>query len=298
MKLTAPAGTGRPGTAKRRGSAGDFGNHTPTTACGFKPVWPLILVMLLGLAGFNAGAQALPMQGEATQTDAATSGQQLAQKILSQTPPESSTASGRLLIRGSDGERVSIPLTCVVLAGGANWESIYQADFTNRAELLWIDHTAGRANHYFQATRSAALSPNQLASMLKETNDLTPLPVASLMSPFAGSDFCAADLGLEFLHWPGQKVLKLDIHRSRGCTVLESTTPTPTPPGYVRVVSWIDNETLGILEAYAYDKNGQKLKDFYPKDFKKVNGQWQVQTLVMDNAQTGSRSRLEFDLKK
>ncbi len=55
---------------------------------------------------------------------------------------------------------------------------------------------------------------------------------------------------------------------------------------------------MGIVEACAYDEKGQKLKDFYPKDFKKVDGQWQVQTLVMDNAQTDSRSRLEFDLKK
>jgi hypothetical protein len=64
------------------------------------------------------------------------------------------------------------------------------------------------------------------------------------------------------------------------------------------VDSWIDNETLGIVEACAYDANGRKLKDFYPKDFKKVGGQWQVQTLVMENLQTGARSRLEFDLKK
>ena len=32
--------------------------------------------------------------------------------------------------------------------------------------------------------------------------------------------------------------------------------------------------------------------------FKKVNGQWQVQSMEMDNVQTGSRTRLEFDLKK
>jgi hypothetical protein len=63
------------------------------------------------------------------------------------------------------------------------------------------------------------------------------------------------------------------------------------------VVSWIDNDTLGIVEAYAYDVNGQRLKDFYPKDIKKVHGQWQVQTLQMDNDKTGSRSRLQFDLK-
>jgi len=116
--------------------------------------------------------------------------------------------------------------------------------------------------------------------------------------PFAGSDFLLADLGLEFFHWPGQKVLKREVHSSRGCTVLESTNPNPSTNGYSRVMSWIDTETLGIVEAYAYDAKGKQLKDFYPKDFKKVDGQWQVQTFVMENVQTGSRSRLEFDLKK
>ena len=80
--------------------------------------------------------------------------------------------------------------------------------------------------------------------------------------------------------------------------VLESTNPNPSTNGYSRVVSWIDEESLGIVEAYAYDANGKLLKDFYPKDFKKVNGQWQVQTLIMENVQPGSRSRLEFDLNK
>ncbi len=118
------------------------------------------------------------------------------------------------------------------------------------------------------------------------------------MRPFANSDFWRADLGLEFFHWPAQKVLKKDVHRSRGCIVLESTNSDPFKRGYSRVVSWIDEESLGIVEAYAYDANGKLLKDFYPKDFKKVNGQWQVQTLIMENVQTGSRSRLEFDLNK
>jgi hypothetical protein len=117
-------------------------------------------------------------------------------------------------------------------------------------------------------------------------------------SSFGGSDFWLGDLGLEFLHWPQQKILKREVHSSRGCTVLESTNPDPSTNGYSRVMSWIDTETLGVVEAYAYDAKGKQLKIFTPKDFKKVNGQWQVQTFVMENVQTGSRSRLEFDLKK
>jgi hypothetical protein len=64
------------------------------------------------------------------------------------------------------------------------------------------------------------------------------------------------------------------------------------------VDSWIDEETLGIVQAYAYDAQGRKLKEFYPKDFKKdVNGQWQVGMMEMINVQTKSRSQIEFDLK-
>jgi hypothetical protein len=52
------------------------------------------------------------------------------------------------------------------------------------------------------------------------------------------------------------------------------------------------------VEAEAYDAHGKLLKDFEPKDLKKVNGQYQVQTMVMENLQTGARSRLEFDQEK
>jgi hypothetical protein len=116
--------------------------------------------------------------------------------------------------------------------------------------------------------------------------------------PFAGSDFWECDLGLEFLHWPRQKILKKEFRRQCACMVLESTNPHPTTNGYSRVVSWIDEESLGIVEANAYDANGKKLKNFYPKNLEKVNGQYQVQSMIMENLQTGSRTRLEFDLKK
>jgi len=253
----------------------------------------------LWLAIICARERPLQAQTTGTPSDADSQGQQLAQKILKQTPPGNSTVTGDLVIRGEDGTRASIPVTCVIVAAGSNWQNIYQAVLTNGAEVLWIYHTAGQADRYFQGTYPAALSPRQLAATAATAATAEakrPLAAAAWMTPFAGSDFCPADLGLEFFHWPGQKVLKLDIHRSRGCTVLESTTPTPEE--YSRVVSWIDNETLGIVEACAYDGQGRKLKDFYPRDFKKVDGQWRVQTLVMENLQTDSRSRLEFNAKK
>jgi hypothetical protein len=113
---------------------------------------------------------------------------------------------------------------------------------------------------------------------------------------FGGTDFLVMDLGLEFFHWPEQKLLKKEFSRNRACMVLESTNPNPSTNGYSRVVSWIDEETLGIVHAEAYDANGKLLKVFDPKTFKKVNGQWELQEIEIRNVQTGSRSRIEFDL--
>ena len=120
------------------------------------------------------------------------------------------------------------------------------------------------------------------------------------MTPFAGSDFWLCDLGLEFFHWPDQKILPnpTSLTRGRSYSLLESTNPDPGTNGYSRVRSWIDKETGGILKAEAYDARGKLLKEFSPKSFKKVNGQWQLQEMEIDNVQTGSRTRLEFDLPK
>jgi hypothetical protein len=64
------------------------------------------------------------------------------------------------------------------------------------------------------------------------------------------------------------------------------------------VVSWTDEESGGIVQAQAYDFNNKLLKEFAPKSFKKVNGQWELQEMEIYNDQTRSRTRILFDLKK
>jgi len=50
--------------------------------------------------------------------------------------------------------------------------------------------------------------------------------------------------------------------------------------------------------AEAYDAQGDRLKRFEPKALKKVNGQWQLQEMVIRNLKTGSRTAIEFDLQQ
>jgi hypothetical protein len=230
--------------------------------------------------------------------EAVIQGRQLAQQILEQQPAESFTNTGVLKIREAKGGHAEIPVKFEVVVTGTNWMSIYEKTLpTNETgfSMLTVMHDGSISNQY-RMTVSFAGQPG--LHFTKERSDF----VATL--PFAG-DFLAADLGLEYFHWPVQKILKpYEMRRGRPCKVLESTNPNLAstnvfpPIPYSRVVSWIDNETLGIVQAEAYDAKGKLLKEFYPKDFKKVNGQWELGEMEMINDQTGSQTWINFDLKK
>jgi hypothetical protein len=210
-------------------------------------------------------------------SDAETEGQSLVQKILQSQPAENQTNSGVLQIKAK-GQTTKLPVTWETLITATHWSNRYevQRGGTNMTSLV-VTHAGTTANQY-------ELSENGLVQEFSGSQTFIPL---------AGSDFWLGDLGLEFFHWPGQKIVKKEFHRQCACAVLESTNPDTN--GYSRVVCWIDEESLGIVEAFAYDAQGRKLKNFYPKSLEKVNGQYRVESMVMENLQTGSTSRLEFD---
>jgi len=224
--------------------------------------------------------------------DAEIQGRDLARQLLEQQPATNFTHAGVLKIRDAKGRRSEVPVKCEVIVTATNWQSVYETlPGTNSPGIcrFTVTHDGLSPNGYKLAEGSGVVDI---------TGSIQNLPGPATMIPFAGSDFWLADLGLEFFHWPQQKILKKEVRRSCGCSVLESTNPDPSASGYSRVVSWIDNDSGGIVEARAYDAQGKLLKEFYPKNIKKVKGQWQVETMEISNDQTGSRTRLEFDVKK
>jgi hypothetical protein len=246
---------------------------------------PLLAAMSL-LAASGAVAAATN-----TLSDAEIQGRQLAQQLLEQRPATNFAQTGTLIIRDGKGKRSEIPLRFQTIVNATDWRTVYETNSPSNRVCLVVIHEAGRPNGYY-LWEGPGKSDEEMDHKVKV------LVGSTLIMPFAGSDFWLADLGLEFFHWPEQKLLKKEVKRSRGCTVLESTNPNPSTNGYARVVSWIDNESSGIVQAEAYDAKGKLLKEFAPKSFKKVNGQWELQEMEIRNVQTGSRTRLEFDLKK
>jgi len=205
-------------------------------------------------------------------------GRDLARQLCELRPAGNVTNTGILKIRRGDGMRTGMSVEFRTIVTATNWLTFYQTTSEGCRVKLIAVHSDKHSNQY--QFHEHDLAENEI------------------MTPFANSDFWISDLGLEFFHWPAQKVLKHEMRRGQACKVLESTNPKPSTNGYSRVVSWIDNDSGGIVHAEAFDAKGKLLKEFNPKEFKKVNGQWQLQEMEIRNVQTGSRTRMEFNLEK
>jgi hypothetical protein len=155
------------------------------------------------------------------------------------------------------------------------------------AESLKVVHRPGQPNLYHYARAADDKGPLPQPQILQG-------PAAGIA--FAQSDFSLIDFGYEFVHWPQQKLLEREMRKGRPCKKLESRPHPEDKYPYSRIVSWIDNETGGILLAEAYDVGGKKLKEFEVKSVRKVEDAYQVQALRMETLPKSSRTLLEFNL--
>jgi hypothetical protein len=214
-------------------------------------------------------------------------------ELLTQGPDQNSTNSGQVRIRDRDGKEMELPARFEVVCTSTNWTSIYEilnAPGGRTKVKLEVVHTGAQPNRYRLSEWSNAGSTNANA------RELAP---DQTMAPFAGSDFWVADLGLEFLHWPEQRLLKKEMRHSKSCDVLESRNPQPAPNGYARVVSWVTIEgPHGIVHADAYDSRNEVIKSFDPTNLEKINGDYQLAEMEMRNRKTGSQTWIKFDLSR
>jgi hypothetical protein len=213
-------------------------------------------------------------------------GQKLAAELRLLRPSDDLAVQGLLKIRDADGKRANIPFRYRFISGEKTWQNVYETEGAGRVagETLKVIHTEGKPNRYLFS---------------RQSNGPVAEPVAGdkAMIPFANSDFWLADLGLEFLHWPGQRIVheaKIKMRKGRPCKVLESVNPRPEAAGYTRVRSWIDIETGQPILAEAYGPDNKLVKEFEIGSVTKVNGQWELKNMEMRDARADSRTVLEF----
>lgn len=210
-------------------------------------------------------------------------GQTLAAFMCAQKPVLQ--ADGFLKISPAKGKTARVPVRLRFVDGEHSWQTIYETMPTNGVPLERVT-----VLHQEKA-------PSQYTHQVGESVTNSTLLVGDQASvPFAGSDLTLTDLGMEFFHWPAQRLLKKEVRKSRFCRVLESTNPNPGTNGYSRVVSWIDAEYNGLLRAEAYDAKDKRVKEFSIHKFEKANDRWQLKELRIYNGRTDSTTSLEFVL--
>ncbi len=251
------------------------------------------LGLALALTVSAAEPIAAPAASPLTVPDPERDGQELAAKLRDAVPERASEFKGVLYITPRDGPVTEVPITSILTLTSTNWQVTYDAPARQSfpGETLVITHQSGQPNRYQFVTGAA---PSNSVATAK------PLAGEELARPFAGSDFCLADLGLEFFHWPVQRKVRHEMRRSRSCNVLESINPHPVAGGYARVLSWIDVETGGIIRAEAFDRidNSKSVKDFELGSLRKVDGQHQLESMKIRSRKNGQETELKFDLQK
>ena len=236
-----------------------------------------IVTLLFAFAGFSAD---LPPG-----IDPAQAGEELARELRSSAPEESDEFTGSLHIYKPGSTNV-VPIHCKIAMRDSGWAVTYETKGAGPQppQRLVIEHAPGKPNVYRYAEG-------------KDLTNLRALKTEELTLPLAGSDFYLMDLGLEFFHWPKQRLVKTEMRRSRSCRVLESTASKPLPGGYLRVLSWIDYETHGLLNAEAFDEKGNDFKQFEVGSFKKIRGKYQLQNVKIRNRKAKTRTDLQFNLE-
>ena len=232
---------------------------------------------------------ALPALADPLPSDDLAAGQALAEQIRNSAPEEGSQIQGTFIIRAG-GQTKSVPVVCRVALRDASWETDYDIAATadSGAEQLMVIHHTNGPNEYLYA-RAAAPS-----AALPKAAPLSPAEAAA--TPLAGSDFSAADLGLDFLHWPQQRRLKGEMRLGQPCYVLESR--DAGAKSIVRVKSYIDKESNAPLVAEAYDAVEHLVKEFslHGSSFKRVNGHWRLEKMDIRDIKKHSQTELKFDM--
>ena len=239
------------------------------------------------LLACTVGAQPRFPQPSSVIPDPVQAGEELAAKMCASAPSQEAEFTGKFVIVTEGGRVSEVPVASAIAVGPTNWQVVYQT--FDRAgtpvESLRIVHRPDSPNAYVFSPDSAKVSP-------------LPASPAELARPFGGSDFWLMDLGLEFFHWPGQRLFRNEMRRTRPCHVLQSSV-TNVPPGqYSRVLSWIDTESGGLIRAEAYDALGKLVKEFNVGKFRKIDGRWHLQDMKITSEETGRETELKFDLKK
>ena len=104
-------------------------------------------------------------------------------------------------------------------------------------------------------------------------------PAENLDGVIQGTDIRWMDLSLSYLWWRDGKTVGAEKIKGRYCYIVDLRAPADEAGEYAGVRLWIDPQIRILLQAAAYDGQGQLVKMLEVKSFKKIRGVWIIQNL-------------------
>jgi hypothetical protein len=117
-------------------------------------------------------------------------------------------------------------------------------------------------------------------------------PLPDLSDAVQGTDISWLDLTLAYLRWRGGKTVGAESVRSRFCFIVDVEAPKEDAERYAGVRLWIDPQIGLLLQAAAYDHEGNLAKLLEVKSFKKIRDVWIIKDIDVQSYPARHRTRL------
>lgn len=235
-------------------------------------IWAFIWVLVV-----STGLLSVARAEEAAET----LGREWAQRLRTVVPEDPSTNQAVLRIRNREGRR-QIPVTVITQPGKGRWRVEYQVGgdgVKGAREISRIHYNAEGPPTYEAWVEESGKPPSKDVLVAGD-------------KAIAKSDFLLRELGMEFLHWPEQRVNGRELSNGRWCQVLESVSKKSEGPASVK--SWIDEKLGVVLSAEVYDARNVRLKHFSITQFREHADRWTCSVSMVDDVR-GTKTELAFD---
>lgn len=130
------------------------------------------------------------------------------------------------------------------------------------------------------------------ASRYRAGDPLTEAPLPDLSESVQGTDISWLDLSLGYLRWPGGRTVGAESVRSRFCYIVDVPAPGEDSSHYAGARLWIDPQIGILLQAAAYDHEGNLAKLLEVKSFKKIRDVWIIKDIDVQRFPAKHQTRL------
>lgn len=242
---------------------------------------------LVGLAAC-LGALRLATLSVTAAAEPGPSAQELLNGVVAHLPQDPLDIHGDLIIRKARGVVIKELHFGMLLRWGdqpATAEYLIRDSFgTELEKLTLVRHADGKLETHY-----ASGSP------------LAPAPTPPLDARIQDADLSWTDLSLDFLWWPGGKIVGSDEVRGRPCLIVDVPAPartvgteTPSKDAYAHVRVWVDRDLFLLLQAEAYNAAETRVRRLWVRSLQKRHDRWMIKDLEIQAYPPVQRTRLHI----